>query len=112
MQTEVSSDKPIPDDLLSSVVAEVESGLSRHHDRLTRAEVHLTNADRSKGGQPSGCRLEVRPAGREPVSVDDAGGLVDEAVRGAVGKMQRLLASTFSKVDSHRGGPSASGQPT
>ena len=112
MKTEVSSDKSISQAVVSSVIEAVNDGLSRYGNRLTRAEVHLKNLESSGAGRTLECILEVRPANRDPVVSKNNAGALLEAVQGAVEKMERLLDSTFGKLDSPKGGPSASGQPT
>lgn len=112
MKVEVSSDKPIAESLRGSVVDAVLAGLDHYVGRLTRAEVHLRNVDGSATGKSPECRLEARPAGRDPVAVSQEAANVEDAVSGATAKMDRLLDSLFGRLDSHRGGPSASGQPT
>ena len=94
----------------ANLTAEVESGLARYVDRLTRVEIHLSDVNGPKGGPDSRCVLEARAAGRQPVAVTHEAGSVDEAVSGAVERMDRLLASTFDRLDDRRG-PSASGLP-
>jgi hypothetical protein len=111
MKTEISTDKPIAYALLAELVGVVESGLSRFTDRLTRVEVHLKNADGTGSGHTE-CSFEVRPANRDPIVVKDQAANEKLAVSGAVGKMSRLLDSTFGKLDAHKGGISASGLPT
>ena len=111
MKTEVSTDKPINNDLMAKVVGLVENGLARFAERLTRVEVHLKNADGTGSGQTE-CSLEVRPASRDPIVVKDQATNVEQAISGAVGKMNRLLDSTCGKLDAHKGGTSASGLPT
>jgi hypothetical protein len=111
MKTEVSTDKPIADALMANLVSVIENGLSRFANRLTRVEVHLKNADGTGSGQTD-CSLEVRPANRDPVIVKDQAATAELAVRGAVGKMNRLLDSTFGRLDAQKGGTSASGLPT
>jgi hypothetical protein len=112
MIVEVSCDKPISDAVLRSVVSAVEAGLARHQARLTRAEVHLKNLDGAGAVRPVQCTLEARPASRDPVVVSHEAAGLDEVVEGAVEKMDRLLGSLFGRLDSPRGGPSASGLPT
>lgn len=112
MNVEVSSDKSITDATLGTVVSAVETGLTRHKDRLTRAEVHLKNVGVKGAARPIGCTIEVRPAGRDPVVASHEAESLDEAVDGAAGKMDRLLESLFGRLDSNRDGTSASGQPT
>lgn len=111
MKIEIRSDKTIDAAKINAVTAAVDAGLSRYESRLTRAEVHLKNADESHSGEMPSCTLEVRPAGRDPVTVHDHAGNVGDAIDGAIGKMERLLDSLFDRLDDPRG-PSASGLPT
>ncbi|HVX62794.1 MAG TPA: HPF/RaiA family ribosome-associated protein [Pirellulales bacterium] len=112
MKIEVSSDAPITETVLKEVAAEIESGLERFQDRLTRAEAHLKHVAGAPPGGSRSCSLEIRPAGREPVVVSGQASTLEEAVKGAVEKMYRLLNSMFGKLDSKTGGPSASGLRT
>ncbi len=96
---------------IAEVSAAVEAGLKRFRERLTRVEVHLSDVNGHRGGVDRRCVLEARPASHQPVAVTQEAATEAEAVRGALDKMQRLLASTFDKLDDHRG-PSASGLPT
>jgi hypothetical protein len=112
MKVEVSTDRPIAESALKAIVATVEAGLTRYEDRLTRAEVHLKNVDGSRPGQSPTCSLEARPAGREPVVVTHSASTVEEAVKGAAGKMARLLDSAFGRLESQKGGQSSSGLPS
>jgi hypothetical protein len=111
MHVEVSTDSRTTADI-PSVTADVEAGLSRYKERLTRVEVHLRDVNGPKGGPDCRCALEARPAGRQPVAVTNDAGTPDAAVKGAVEKMGRLLEATFGREGDVKGGPSASGQPT
>jgi hypothetical protein len=111
MHVEVSTDTRTTVDI-ADVTAEVETGLARYQDRLTRVEVHLCDVNGAKGGIDCRCALEARAAGRQPVVVTSEAGSPDEAVSGAVEKMDRLLASTFDRLDDLKGNTSASGLPT
>lgn len=114
MKIEVSTDTRIEGTsaAIADVTATVEAGLSRFQERLTRVEVHLSDMNGHRGGVDRRCQLEARPASRPPVSVSHEAGNDADAVRGAVDKMARLLASTFDRIDDPRGGDSASGLPT
>lgn len=112
MKIEVSADSRISENAIRGVSAEVESGLARFVQRLTRAEVHLKGIGESRPTEGTSCALEVRPANRDPVTVKHTAPSVEEAVSGAVDKMARMLDSTFGRIDDKRGGPSASGLPT
>lgn len=89
----------------------VESGLARFQDRLTRVEIHLADINGPRRGVDRRCLIEARPASLQPVSVEHVAGSDAEAVRGAVDKMQRRLATLFERRDDRRG-ESASGLPT
>lgn len=95
----------------ASIVGDVENGLERHGNRLTRVEVHLSDENGPKSGVDCRCALEARPVGRPALAVTHQAAGFDEAVRGAIEKMDRLLTSTFGKHD-EKGGTSASGLPT
>ncbi len=111
MHVEVSTDTRTTADI-ADVTAEVETGLARYKDRLTRVGVHLSDVNGPKGGTDCRCALEARAAGRQPVAVTNDAASPDEAVAGAVEKMERLLASTFDRLDDMKGNTSASGLPT
>lgn len=111
MRVEVSTDTRTSVDI-AAVTAVVEDGLSRYRDRLTRAEVHLSDVNGPKGGADARCVLEARPAGRQPEAVTNDANTPDEAVKGAVEKMGRLLESMFGRLDDVKGGPSMSGLAT
>ena len=111
MKVEVSTDTRTAADI-PAVTAVIEAGLTRYRDRLTRVEVHLSDVNGPKGGPDARCALEARAAGRQPVTVTNDARTPDEAVKGAVQKMGRLLATAFGRGDDVKGGPSASGLPT
>lgn len=100
---QVSSDKGVVVDreLTLFVKAELRRALSNFADRLTRIEVHLSDVSSNNPSLPDTdkrCLLEARPAGQKPVSVSDKAATVEQAVRGAAGKMQRRLETRFGRV--------------
>ena len=111
MHIEVSTDTRTTADV-AGVTAAIEAGLSRYKERLTRVEVHLRDVNGPKGGRDCRCALETRPAGRQPVAVTNEAHTPDDAVKGAVEKMNSLLTTVFGREADVKGGPSASGQPT
>src|SRR5215471_10545591 len=111
MHVEVSTDTRITADI-AEVTADIEAGLSRFKERLTRVEVYLSDVNGPKGGRDCRCAMEARPAGRQPVAVTSEAHTPDDAVKGAVEKMSSLLTTVFGRADDVRGGPSASGRPT
>ena len=78
--------------------AQVEKGLARFAERLTRVEVFVKDVNASKGGVDKHCAIESRPRGLDPVAVDHNAENVHDAVHGAVGKMQRALETRFGKL--------------
>ena len=85
------------------VQSTVEATLARFSERLTRVEIHLSdeNGDRTRGDDKR-CLMEARPAGMAPVVVTHIAGSIDEAVDGAVEKLERLLDSTFAKLEDRK----------
>ena len=82
----------------------VEASLGRFGERLTRVEVHLSddNGQRSRGDDKR-CLMEARPAGMQPIVVTHLASTIDDAVDGAVMKLEKLLDNTFHKQHDHKG---------
>lgn len=101
MKVQVNSDKQIVVDAqLSGIIEEeVNRALGRFEAQLTRVEVHLSdvNSSSKSGRRDKRCVLEARPAGQKPVSASLEAASVQQAVRGAAGKMKRLLDTSFGK---------------
>lgn len=101
MKIQLNSDSSVEgsDTLAQTVDTTIHAALDRYADRLTRAEVHLSAED---GNDPEGtrCLLEVRPAGMDPVVVTGSADTIERACHDAAQKMQRLLDSTFGRIDS------------
>ncbi len=106
MQVEVTTDRTVKgsDELIGEVEAEVGAALSRFSERLTRVEVHLGDENAGKhGSDDKRCTLEARPAGQQPVAVTHHAATPDEALRGALKKLQKLLDSKFGRLDDRKG---------
>lgn len=100
MQIQINSDKRIVTDAAAtaSFKADIERLLARFAQEITRVEVHLSDLNGPKPGVvDKRCLLEVRPKGKNPISVTHVAKQVEPAVRGASQKMQRLLETTFGK---------------
>ncbi len=106
MQVQVNTDHNVKgsERLRLHVQSSVEASLGRFGEKITRVEIHLSddNGDRTRGDDKR-CLLEARPAGLQPVVVTHVGGTIDEAVDGAVEKMEKLLDSTFAKLHNPKG---------
>jgi ribosome-associated translation inhibitor RaiA len=100
VQIQINTGRHIEADarLRESVEAEVTGTLGRFGERLTRVEVHLTDVNADKGGRDTRCVMEARPAGLQPVKVDELAHSVDAAVRAAAGKLERALDSRLGRL--------------
>ncbi|AGA25669.1 HPF/RaiA family ribosome-associated protein [Singulisphaera acidiphila] len=102
MQIQVSTDNHIKgsDEFFQKVSAEVERGLSRFAEQITRVEVHLSDVNGPKGGgDDKRCLLEARLAGRQPIAVTHEAATVDEAIVEACEKMERSIESLLGRLD-------------
>jgi ribosomal subunit interface protein len=100
VQIQVNTDRNIDagDRLIQEVEDQVNSTLKRFASRITRVEVHLSDVNAQKGGRDHRCVMEARVAGIDPVAVDELASDVHQAVRGAVGKLERALGSRLGKM--------------
>lgn len=106
MHIGMSTDRNIDGDidLWHQVSEDIEAAVSRVHDQLTRVEVHLSDVNADEGGSADiRCVVEARPAGQPPLAVTHHAATVTEAYRGAASKLQRLLDTRFSRMESRRG---------
>ncbi len=106
MLVQVNSDNNVitNQDLVRKVQAEVEATLGRFDLELTRVEVFLSDVDGPKSARrDKRCVVEARPAGHEPLDVSDQAAALDDALSGALNKMERVLNDHFEKLrDAHR----------
>jgi hypothetical protein len=73
--------------------------------RLTRVEAYLTDSNRGGSGPTDlRCALEARPNDAKPVGADHAAATAEEAVRGAAGKLARLLRTQLGRRNDVKGG--------
>jgi ribosome-associated translation inhibitor RaiA len=103
MKIIVNTDKNVEGsaDLNERTEAEVASALTRFEDRLTRVEIHLRNESAGRTtGEDFRCLIEARPAGLDPVAVTHHAATDVEARHGAVDKLERLLSSSFERLES------------
>lgn len=101
MQVQFNTDHNIDgtEALAAHVTEVVETRLARFADRITRVEVHLSDADAGKGGpKDKRCMMEARLAGHQPVAVSDDAATVHEAIGGAAEKLEHLIESTVGRL--------------
>ena len=89
----------------------VHDALDRFGEAITRVEAHLSDANSHVKAGPDDihCTLEARLVGLDPVVVKDHAGNAHQAIRGAVGKLQRAVSNALAKHDPRRYGTVAGG---
>jgi ribosomal subunit interface protein len=106
MQIVINSDKNISmhAKLSNLIESDLHRILNRYEDELTRVEVHLTDENGDKSGlQDKRCLLEARPKNHQSLTVTNDSDNIQTAVSGAANKMQRLLVTTFGRIeDKHK----------
>ncbi len=115
MQFQIRTDNHIKNSeaLAERVRAEVEGTVTRRFtNRLRRVEVYLQDTNGPKGGIDTRCAIEAHLAGHTPVAVEHRAANLDEATRGAVDKLRRVLEHTIGRLNDQHGRTSMSGEPT
>jgi len=104
MKIQINTDNSIEggDELTQQTQAVVESALERFAHQITRVEVHLSDENSShKGGSDKRCVMEARLEGMQPVAVTDQAEHMEQAVNGAVDKLEKLLDHTLARLSNH-----------
>ena len=106
MQVQVHTDDKIHggESLAQWVQQEAQSRLARYRELVTRIEVFLTDVDAGKSGaNDKRCRIEARPAGRQPVAVTADADKVADAVTGALEKLMRAIDHNLGHAKDRHG---------
>lgn len=104
MQVQINTDKNIDGNerLVSFYTSEIERELTHFDDKITRVEIHFKDENSDKiSKNDKTCVFEVRIAKKEPLVVTEQADTVEKAFTGAVGKMKRLLKSTYEKMQQY-----------
>ncbi|MEH3112512.1 HPF/RaiA family ribosome-associated protein [Pedobacter terrae] len=81
---------------------QLNEGLSRFSDLITRLEVHLSDENGSKDGlDDKRCLLEAKVAGKDPIAVTNLGNTYDLAITGALSKLKSALEKVAGKMKAH-----------
>ncbi|ARS39633.1 hypothetical protein CA265_08215 [Sphingobacteriaceae bacterium GW460-11-11-14-LB5] len=84
------------------IQTQLNEGLSRYSDLITRLEVHLSDENGSKDGlDDKRCLLEARITGKDPIAVTNMGNTYDLAITGALTKLKSTLEKVAGKMKSH-----------
>ncbi|WP_206930972.1 ribosomal subunit interface protein [Roseococcus thiosulfatophilus] len=109
MQIQVNTDYNIAgrETLVARVQEDVEQGLSRFAQQVTRIEVHLSDENAAKpGDNDKRCLMEARPSGQKPVAVTHMAATLPEAWAGAIKKLRALLDTQLGKLNEKKGAES------
>ena len=101
MQVQVHTDDNIQggESLAHWIQEESNVRLARFRDSITRIEVFLTDSAAGKvSSNDKRCRVEARPAGRQPVTVTADADKVADAFTGALEKLIRALDADLGRV--------------
>lgn len=98
-------------DMAKHLESVVHDALDRFGEAITRVEAHLSDANSHNKSGPDDihCTLEARLVGLEPVIAKDHAGNAHQAIRGAVGKLQRAVSNSLAKHDPRRYGETEPG---
>ena len=103
---QISTDNQIKSDAGANERLEerVRGKLKRFEPRLTHVEVHVSDANGSKGGDgDKRVSLELRANGHDPVAVHAEAARVDSAVTLAADKAVRALDHALGKLKDRKG---------
>ena len=113
MQIQVNTDNHIEGSkqLAQEVKSLVEGTLGRFGAWITRVEVQLSDEDGPKNHRNAKrCEMEARPEGHPPLSVSHQGETMDQALKGCVKKLERVLDDTKERLYDPKGNTSYAGE--
>ena len=90
--------------LIRHVEAEVTTALERFSGRITRVDVHFTDENGHTKSTPTDkrCALEARLAGLPPLGVSHDAASLEQALVGAIEKLERSLEHTLGRLKDAR----------
>lgn len=100
MNIEVRTDKHIENTakLADYVRSQLTQKFSRYSEKLTHIEVHFSDENADKGGdRDKRCAIEARAAGLKPMGVSHKADNIDNALDGAIVKLQHALEHAIAK---------------
>ena len=90
--------------LIKHVEHEVTAALQRFGDRITRVEVHFAdeNGHAKSTGSDKRCAIEARLAGLPPFAVSHQAATLEQALVGAIEKLERSLDHALGRLKDGR----------
>ena len=104
MKIQINTDKNIEghERLAAYFSEELEKGLARFEEKITRIEVHFGDENGEKFSvNDKKCVIEVRPVKLQPITVTEHADTLEKAFSGALTKVKKSLTTTFEKLKAH-----------
>lgn len=104
MTIQFNTDKNISgsDRLTSPLIVLLTEGLCKYSSQITRLEVHLTDENgRKEAVNDKRCMTEARLEGRQPIAVIHHADNHEQAIAGAIEKLNTMLNSTLGRLKTH-----------
>ena len=80
----------------------ISEALSRFSSQITRIEVHLKDENSNKEGlNDKRCMLEARVEGLQPIAVSSNADTIEQAVKGALGKLKSAIDTAVGKLKNY-----------
>ena len=101
MKIQINTDKNIEghERLETYFSGELEKGLARFEEKITRAELHIGDENGEKFSlNDKKCVIEVRTAKLQPLTVTEHSDTLEKAFQGALAKIKKSLTTTFEKM--------------
>lgn len=103
MQVQINHDNHVRlgADVEQRLADTVRDFLNRFGDRITRVEVHMSDANGGKGADDKRCLLEARMANLQPIAVSQLAGSYQLAFDGALDKLEHAISHTIGRLETH-----------
>lgn len=114
MQILLNSNHSLTGDVRTTqwVEDQIHGSLDRFEDLLTRIEVHMQDTNsRAKGGEDDmRVALEARVRGLDPIAVQNFAPTLQEALSGAIDKLEKALDRRIGKLEDRESDPAPLGK--
>ena len=104
MIIQINSDNNIAgtEGLSEYIQTTISENLKRFDEQITRVEVHLNDENSHKSGTgDKRCMMEARLEGMQPIAVTAHGDTIQNALKGALGKLKSSLDTTLGRLQNH-----------
>jgi hypothetical protein len=104
MKIQINTDKTVNGDETHEAryLSIIQDGLNRYKSHITRVEMHLSDKNGKKNGiNDIRCLLEARLEGMQPIAVTNDADSAEQALFGAIDKLNISIESIISRVQNH-----------